>query len=252
MIRFFVGIAFHTSLFVWQFLFLSLLKTPIQMKKPHFFILFLCTTLFFACINDDDDDNQIIGSGIIISEDRVLDDFEGIRIDGVIEADISFAANQSVEVQGDDNIVPRIITESENNLLRINLESGNYAPGFRAKVIIKALLINLVENVGVSDINFRGFDNLDLLEVENLGVGTTVLNGRSVILEASNSGVGNIQGFNFISDTCRVSLSGVGNIQVNSNDLLEGSLSGVGNILYKGQPDIDVVVSGVGELVNAN
>ena len=222
------------------------------MKRLHIFCLLLCSTLFFTCINDDDDNNQIIGSGNIIMEDRVLDDFEGIRIDGVIEAEISHAMSQSVVVEGDDNIVPRIITESDNNLLRVSLESGNYAPGFRAKVIIKAPLINLIENVGVSDINMNGFEGLDILEVSNFGVGTTNLSGSTSIFEANNSGVGNIQGFNFISDTCLVSLSGVGNIQVNCNDLLKGNLIGVGNILYKGQPEIDVIVSGVGELVDAN
>jgi hypothetical protein len=109
-----------------------------------------------------------------------------------------------------------------------------------------------VDNVGVSDINLRGFENLDLLEISNFGVGTTNLSGSALVLEVTNSGVGNIQGFNFIADTCLVNLSGVGNIQVTCNDLLKGSLSGVGNILYKGQPELDVVVSGVGELVNAN
>ena len=218
------------------------------MKKLIKLIIPICTVLLFSTCFLDDDFN---GSGIIESETRTLDDFQNIDIAGVIKVNISFGTTQSVTVTADDNIINKVNTEVTQNTLFIDLDKGDYHD---ITVIINVVIpqLNKLTNSGVTTSTVSNFDNIDILEVNNSGVGSLDLDGSARKLILHSSGVGTLNGFSFVVDTCQINHSGVGNVRITVNDLLSGTLSGVGNIYCKGDPKIEVTQTGVGNIINSN
>lgn len=199
----------------------------------------------------ESDGPQIIGSGVIVSESRALGSFENIHISGVADVSLTFGSTQDVSVRSDDNIIGLVETDIRQNTLFIGLEDGSY-DNITVEVSIAMETISSLTMTGVNAVEVTGFQDLGKLMVNVEGVGLVALDGSADELEINSSGAANFEGFDFLSNTCSVDVSGVGQVQVAVNDLLQGQLSGVGNIHYKGSPTLDVAVSGVGSVINAN
>jgi hypothetical protein len=87
------------------------------------------------------------------------------------------------------------------------------------------------------------------LTVRTSGVGTASLSGKADKTTLETSGTGKINAMELPSDTVYAYVSGVGTIQCNPIDFLEGRVSGIGSITYKEEPKYkDVSSSGIGKI----
>ena len=68
---------------------------------------------------------RIHGSGKVISEEREVPAFDQIHLKGSGKVILTRAADRSVRVKTDDNIMPHIRTEVENGKLIISHEKKN-------------------------------------------------------------------------------------------------------------------------------
>jgi hypothetical protein len=166
-----------------------------------------------------------IGNGNVIDQDRTVEGFNGIKLDGVGDVKVHTGENYRVVVTTDSNLQDRVLTTVNGNILRITQRSGSFNA---TRLTIDVYLPEL------TSISLNGAGNF------------TVNSGDASELNLSLSGTGNINAQNFEVQNVTITHSGVGNARIWATNTLNGNLSGVGNILYKGNPTINVNRTGVG------
>jgi len=68
--------------------------------------------------------HEISGSGKILKEARSIGSFSSISTEGAFDVEVVCQKPASLEVEGDDNILPLITTEVSNNVLHIKSLRG--------------------------------------------------------------------------------------------------------------------------------
>jgi len=191
------------------------------MKSNVLVLVFGASMIFWAFTACD------MGNGNIIRQERAVEGFNGITLDGVGNVNVHSGENNKVVVTTDSNLQDRVLTTVNGNTLRITQRSGS----FNAKEL--TIDVYLTE---LTSISLNGAGNF------------TVNNGNASTLTFAISGTGNINAQNFQVQNIVITHSGVGDARIWATDSLTGTLSGVGNIRYKGNPTINVTRTGVGNV----
>ncbi|KIC90232.1 hypothetical protein HY58_12805 [Flavihumibacter sp. ZG627] len=174
--------------------------------------------------------NVLKGSGKIITEERSVGAFTEIENSGPFRIMLQQAAERSVTMTGEDNVLPEITTRVQNGRLKIYYERDNTKPKHRTVVIS----ISCPDITGLHD-NASG-------NIESTGE----WNHQDLFLNISGSGDIRWQGN---MDDLSTNISGSGNIELRSTESLQCTISGTGNIYYKGEPSIfSQNVSGTGKV----
>lgn len=195
-------------------------------------------------------EDVVAGSGIIKSEIREAPFFNTVSLRGDYDVTIICEKKRKskIKITGDDNILPHIITKVEGKKLFTYL---NKPVNIKTSIKIKVFTNTLAEffasgknNIIVSNIQNKKFA-LDIKGAGNISVSgkteefTVVLSGR-VKLDAGS----------FISEICRITTRGNGDVTVFASEKLEGKIRGIGKIGYYGNPgEIRKDISGLGQIV---
>ncbi len=208
----------------------------------------------------------IRGSGKIITEPREVRGIHGVELKNSGELRISQGSTESLTLEGDDNILPRIRTEVEGDRLIITTERGvSFRPSttLRYRLVVKDLnWIGLSGSGAVlsgpmrcGDLMVRlpgsgeiHFDELtaDNLKAEISGSGNIQIPGKVISQSVRISGSGEYSAPNLESRSADVSISGSGESTVWVQDSLTARISGSGGIAYFGNPKVDQHISGSG------
>lgn len=211
--------------------------------------LILMTITLYSC-------NSISGNGHIVNEKRNLNRFDGVQTTGSIDVEISGGDKPSVEVEADNNVLPYIITKSDNGLLDVYFEPGTSFNNVHAKVYVtlpavKKIFIrgsgnitstNNLKSTGTIETDISGSGdihaNLDAPGVKATisGSGNIVLLGRCKDFEGSISGSGDLKCHDLLSENANVSIAGSGSAHVFASVHLTASVNGSGDIYYSGNP----------------
>ena len=207
--------------------------------------------------------NVIIGNDI--SHQKTFDlesTFTSLEIDNDLVANIHieqipYNVQPSIEISGDENLVELVRYNLYNDHLTLTALNK-----FRSK---KNLTINLrtselsyiqaglVGNIRMNsafaidelEIIMKGVGNFyaDSLYANSLtvrtqtqGIGSVTLSGKAEKLNVETSGTGSIHAIELYADTVYASVHGIGSIQCNPIDFLEGRVYGIGSITYKEEP----------------
>ena len=217
--------------------------------------------------------NAIRGNGILSEKSFSLEGpVSYVEMDDHLFANLQIEQIQSdtasIVINGDENLIEQVKYDlqdgrlllsaynplrSENNLI-IRLRTNN----------LKGIRSNIAGNIQMNhaftgdelEIKMMGPGNLqaDSLYVKSLtvsseGVGSVQLSGNANKARFDVAGVGRVRAFELVSDTVYAHVAGVGSIQCNPVDYLEGSLNGVGKITYKDEPKVkNVSSSGIGKI----
>jgi hypothetical protein len=182
---------------------------------------------FTGCIINVMDSGNVAGNGNVISQERAVEGFNGITLDGAGNVNVHPGEKNKVVVTTDSNLQDRVLTTVNGNTLLITQSSGS----FNAKEL--TIDVYLPE---LASISMNGAGNF------------TVNSGKASELTFSLSGAGNINAQNFQVQNIHITHSGVGDAKIWATDSLNGTLSGVGNIRYKGSPTVNVNRTGVGNI----
>lgn len=207
----------------------------------------------------------LTGSGVNKTEARSVAAFHAIDSGGWWNVEVVAGDRPTVEVSGDDNIVPLIITSVKDGVLVI--EATESATSKLATVVRIALpsLTSLklsgagtasIKDVtssklallasGAGSVSFKG--SSDDVTVKASGAGNVALAGKGKSLTAQASGAGNIDAAAFEVTLATVKASGAGNVTVNATTSLDIAASGAGNVVYLGAPKLSKKVSGTGSV----
>ena len=240
---------------------------------PLMGISFLTAVIASGCIVVDIDGctrGTVKGSGNVVIEERPVAEFKTITLKGGGRVVLTQGQTHSIAIQTDDNIMPLIETEVQNEQLLISQGGYNLRPTTLEFNISVANLRGIAlsgsgEVVGKSrfvaddffaKISGSGDVTLELevadLETKISGSGSMHLSGQTDRHEARISGSGKINAFNMHTKDVAIKVSGSGDCKVTATEILDARISGSGDVFYKGYPRIISKISGSGSLESRN
>jgi cytoskeletal protein CcmA (bactofilin family) len=208
------------------------------------------------------------------AEKRTVSGYHGVAVSGSIELFLTQDNEESVAINVDDTKqLDKVITEVKNGILHIYLENRNKikidwrlnSKKIRAYVSVKN--IDYLSSAGSGSVHIEGKLKVDKLKIDISGSGnikgdlatkdlTVGLSGSADADFSGNaeksdfhiSGSGNIGTYDFVTEFCKVSISGSGNVKITVNKELSAHTSGSGDIYIKGEGMIrDYTSSGSGK-----
>jgi len=211
-------------------------------------------------------------SGEIKREDRSVKDFTGVEL--AISGDVFLKQgdNYSLIIEADKDILERIETEVDGNVLRIRSQKG-YSFGWSNTKISIYVTMPVVERLSISgsgDIKAESSIKSESLSLSISGSGDISIPNLAVVnLKATISGSGDIDvAGSGNAQTAEISVSGSGDITFNNIKFVDADVSivgsgdayvdvkenlnarivGSGDIRYSGNPIVDAKITGSGEL----
>ncbi len=210
------------------------------------------------------------------TELRSVSGFDRVLLKDVGDVFITQGEVESLQVEAEEEMLPRIKTEVVEGRLvlslkgdwldRISLGLGQLSQGaIRYNLQVKQLVSldvpgagrvyaaslkspNLAVRLsGVGSIELGGVDT-GALAVELSGAGKIELQGSAESQEVHMSGAGSYQGLRMETKSGKLHVSGVGNALVNVKDELDVHMSGLGSVQYQGEPRLQTNISGLGRL----
>jgi len=187
-------------------------------KNVLAFFGFILMVFFLGCT---------VGNRDVISQERNVEGFNGIKFEGVGNVNVYPGENYLVIVKTDSNLMDRVLTTVSGNILQITHKSGQFNAS------------ELTINVYMPEIKSIALNSAGNIKV---------FNGNSSELNISLSGAGNIEAQDLQVQNVTVNNSGAGNVKIWAINTLNGTLSGAGNILYKGSPTVNINKTGTGNI----
>jgi hypothetical protein len=238
-------------------------------------LIFLCifTIGGLSCSDDDEptSSSTIKGSGNIISRVRTLPPFHSINHSMGGDINLVSGTTQEVVVTVDDNIIDHIVTEVENEVLRIYIAQGVNLSDFNLTLDLTMTDLETIATSTPGDVISYNTFEIDSLEIAHAGAGSLtmsidadylfstpnsagnfILNGSVIRHESHCAHEGRVQCFGLYTDTTIIYLFSVGNAEVYVDSYLEVRIAGVGSLYYKGNPTIDQTITGTGQVIDAN
>jgi hypothetical protein len=213
------------------------------------------------------------GSGKVITQNRSVDDFDGIEVSYPAEVTITQGKTPAVKVEGEDNVLSGLRTEVRGDTLRIyyKVDEGNPVNAtelVKITIVVKDLQAVDFESAGELTltgietdelrVSVSGAGNLELnniavqnLQVDLSGAGNMAASGTADDLRVTISGFGSFDGEALHSQTADISMSGAGSATAWVDKKLNAEISGAGSITYYGEASVTKEIGGLGNVSHA-
>ncbi len=167
-----------------------------------------------------------------------LTDFDRIEISGVYDLTVEAGEDYSIKVSGSAREIDRIEASVSDGVLELSQKKKN---SWRRKqhgvdAVITMPTISGLEVSGVVDGTVSGID-VERFNLAISGVGDVTLSGRCDQLEASVSGVGDLDADGLECRDVEIRVSGVGDASVYASESVDATVSGMGDIDVYGKPE---------------
>jgi hypothetical protein len=190
----------------------------------------------------------VVGSGNVVTESRPVSGFTKVDLSGVGDLSIDVNGSEALTIEGDDNILPLIVTEVRGDTLHIGFKERTPIQRVsRLRYTLSAQQLNGLTISGAGNVTANNIDTPSL-EVVTSGAGRINMSGKATNEVITLTGAGSFEGENLLSETARVSTSGVGRAIVNASKTLDVNISGAGAVEYIGSPQVTRQISGVGSV----
>ena len=194
----------------------------------------------------------------IIEKSYPIQSFSSVEADIVGNIIYTQSSKTSVRVEGDKNLVDRLLVAADNEVLKL------YYYEKKQKNISKKKLTIYITSPAIEKINMDGVGNFvleGLIAAENLtidfegvgnfkamqlqsnsidasyeGVGNLELGGTTDFLELSSKGVGSVDTQKLEAKNAIVRAEGVGSVKCYASESIDLNNRGVGGITYYGNP----------------
>ena len=191
--------------------------------------------------------NSTSGSGTMKLEKRDVPAFTAVDISGAYEVEIVVKPEQSLEIEGDDNLLPLIKTEVKNGVLSINNEKG-FSTNNKLRVRISVASLDAISTSGASDIVASNVKSSDF-KIDASGAGNLQISGETKTLDVDMSGAGELDAKDFHAEKVTIDSSGAAQADVYASQELNADVSGAGNVNYYGNPkNVNEDRSGAGSI----
>jgi hypothetical protein len=191
------------------------------------------------------------GSGVLVTEQRDVSGFDRVSFGGFGTLIIAHGSEESLTIEAESNILPRIETRVRGGILEIGFDSDRWQDIVRpTKSITYNLTVITLDGIalsGAGSIEASGIE-AERFDVELSGAGSIDITGFAATQEINVSGAGSYDSAELLSEYIDVNISGAGNATVWVTESLDVNISGVGKVSYYGDPQVRESVSGLGNL----
>jgi hypothetical protein len=210
-------------------------------------ILFLSLMLVVMVLGGCHRFGNVTGSGTMKLEKRDVPAFSAVSISGAYDVEIVVQKEQSLEIEGDDNLLPLIKTEVKNGVLSVNNDkSFSTRKALRLRISVPNL--DAITTSGASEFTVTNVKS-DEFNIEASGAGHIQISGETKALEVGMSGAVNLDARELKAEKVNVTSSGAASADVYASEELRASVSGAGNVDYYGDPkSVTEDTSGAGSI----
>jgi len=234
------------------------------MKKISLAIALL-SFVFLSC-------EKVTGDGPVVTETRNISGFSGIDLR--VAGDVYFTQdpNFKVEVRAQQNILEvtetyvsdnRLVIRFKNNVRVRSHEplaifvSAPTANHFRISGSGKIVSTGAL-NPSNMELDISGSGNIEISELQTGVIDATISGSGDIKINSGSateeklriSGSGDIDLANVLAGSANTTTSGSGDIRLHAANQLTVKISGSGSVYYKGTPVINTNISGSGKLVH--
>lgn len=192
-------------------------------------------------------------------KDYPIQSFTSVEADIVGNIIYTQSSNTSVRVEGDKDLVDKLLVTADNEVLKLYFEGKQKNIGKKKVTIyISSPVIEKINMEGVGNfktegdvqanslvIDFEGVGNFEAkqLQCTNIkatyeGVGNLKLAGSTNFLELLSEGVGSVNTKELKAKKVVVKAGGVGSVKCYASEHIELDNNGVGSITYYGDPTV--------------
>ena len=191
------------------------------------------------------------------TETRTPGNFSKIYSGGSWDVIVQTGNRDEVRVESTNISLDKVITEVENNTLKISLEKGNYRNiGLTVYVTVREVVglkstgsgnIKVQSDISTGSLSLgnTGSGNIFLKNVnaENLSVGLTgsglvsIAGGSVGTLSVSQTGSGDFKGAELAAEKASINKTGSGQSYIGEVENLNVKSTGSGNVYYSGNPE---------------
>ena len=187
------------------------------------------------------------GSGVRKTEKRDVGAFKSIETSGAFEIQVTCQQPASLEVEGDDNLLPLVKTEVRNGVLRV-YNDGSYTATKAITVRMSLPDLEAVSSTGAADIHVNDVKNSQLT-ISWQGAGRIEAAGETKFIDISSTGAGKLDTSRLRAERAKVSVTGAAQVEVYASQQLDVTVSGVGQVTYHGNPGVvNKSVTGLGSV----
>jgi hypothetical protein len=189
---------------------------------------------------------QVGGSGNRQRQKRDVPSFNSLATEGAFEIDVVCQKPVSLEIEGDDNVLPLISTEVSNNVLHIkNLRAYSASEPIKLRITVPDL--EGISSSGAGRIEVSGLKN-DKFEIDATGAPTIRVSGETKVVDIDTNGAGKIDTHKLRAAKAIVDTKGVSKVDVYAAEQLDVKVAGPSNVTYEGDPVVHKTVYGPGNV----
>jgi hypothetical protein len=216
----------------------------------HIFInrktyLLLAGLLLFAGCHFQMHD-EMKGSGVRLKQKREVASFNSISTDGSFDIDVVCQKPQSIEVEGDDNLLQFITIEVSNNVLLID-SNRSFSVNDPIKITISLPELQHISVDGAGKFDVAGVKG-EKFEIDTDGAATIKVSGETKLIDIDSNGAGKIDAHKLRATRGVVEAKGVARVDVNVAEQLDVTVSGPSHVTYRGDPVLNKTVHGPGSV----
>lgn len=190
---------------------------------------------------------DIKGNGKARTEQRTLPTFRALSVSGSIEVRVVVGGKQSVELRGDDNVLPVIETRVTKDRLVVH-STDSYSSKVPLELRITVPALEALSASGACRGSVKGITG-KTFALDASGASSFDLAGTVDRLRVDVSGSGTVRARGLVAASARASVSGAGDVELTATSQLDASVSGAGSIDYWGNPgSVQRSVSGAGSI----
>jgi hypothetical protein len=188
------------------------------------------------------------GSANVASESRDVGGFDEVELRGLGNLSIEQTGGESLTVEAEERVLPKLTTEVVNGRLIIGPKPGSTVrTNEQINYELTVENLNALEVSGSGDVEAEGIET-DRLAVTVGGAGDVKAGGEADEQEVDISGSGVYRAEGLKSREAKVSVSGAGSAIVNASEELDAEVGGAGSVEYVGDPKVEQDVSAAGRV----
>jgi hypothetical protein len=186
------------------------------------------------------------GSGNTQKQNRNVGSFTSISTEGAYDIEVVCQKSPSLEIEGDDNILPLITTEVSNNVLHIR-SLRNFSVSKPITLRISLPDLEGISASGAGSIEVSGIKN-EKFVIDSSGAPTMRVAGETKVLNIDATGAGTIDTHKLRAAQVVVDSKGVSKVEVYAGQKLDVTVSGPSYVVYEGDPVVNKTINGPGSV----
>jgi hypothetical protein len=214
----------------------------------------------------------IVDNGIVLTDNRAVQDFNKITLKGIGEVTITQGTSESLTVEASEKRLKNLSTKVENGTLLLTENDNKWHISFQLSwtpikynIVVKDLTAITLEGTGSMIVNKLNTDKIVITQkgtgeiyIKDLtansittsmqGTGSVTVRGEVQDQTLTSEGVGAYEAKYLKSQNTTVDMKGVGGVEVWVTTLLKAKLEGVGSLEYYGSPRVEESTKGLGQV----